>query len=429
MPKTLHDLVRPENPPEGDIPHVFHRHGPVTHYQKSHFGLPDGNHLPVVTGSQKMTAYGVIAAGDAMIPWPSAEVKTAAGPMLQFSLRMALSTQLMLDAGGHEEPPAFPPSEAPDSVYGAATNALAHHGTANGAKILARSRKFIRESGSLPQQARMLGKYIEAMVEAALDHDYAGLEWLYKEFHAKYGTENRPNPNPGPPEKPPDRPKPEPGWGASIADGMGAVPDGKSNPGIAWGTIEAIERVPMERWKHPTIRSEKHWKYSEFGVFKYPWRALPTSDYRCFSIQRRKYGGTVLIDMSGSMSIKQSHIDQLLDIAPYATVAGYGAHHQDRGKIVIMAENAQKGSASDAREKVGQYNIIDGPALRWLATQQAPRIWVSDGHVTGVNECQHPVLNADCAQVSRSARITRIHSLPVMLKAIGATVEKGDDDE
>jgi len=32
----------------------------------------------------------------------------------------------------------------------------------------------------------------------------------------------------------------------------------------------------------------------------------------------------------------------------------------------------------------GYGNVIDGPALQWLATQPERRIWVSDMHVFGV---------------------------------------------
>ena len=56
-------------------------------------------------------------------------------------------------------------------------------------------------------------------------------------------------------------------------------------------------------------------------------------------------------------------------------------------------------------------NIVDGPALEWLAKQAEPRIWISDAAVTGINEVQHPVLVAEVQRTQLMARITRLDHL------------------
>lgn len=417
--KTLHNVRPPVNPPEGSIPHVFHKHGKVNTHE-DYLDLPDGNDLPTETDSQKMTAYGVIAAGNSIVPWKN----VAAGPMLQYALRTAISTRLMTDVGGHEKPPVFPASEiGPDdySVYQQATTAMAHWGSANQSAVLKKAQKWIKEYG-LPSQAKLLPKLIEAAVEMGLDHDYGGLGWFYKEFHALYGKENKPNPD-CPPETPLSPPSALPPWQMEMLpadffkDGGGGLPSGKDK-GPQWGKIQSISKCAMIPWKHPKIRSVHAWKHSEFGVFKHPWRALPSSDYRCFSVKRRKYGGTILVDMSGSMRIDQKEVDRVLDIAPSATIAGYSGKNYEVGNIVIIAEDSKKGAAEEARASLGGYNIIDGPALEWLAKQAAPRIWVSDGRVTGYGESHHPALNADCERISRAAKIYRIPSLAKLLEMI-----------
>ena len=54
-------------------------------------------------------------------------------------------------------------------------------------------------------------------------------------------------------------------------------------------------------------------------------------------------------------------------------------------------------------------NVVDGPALVWLAKQQEPRLWVSDGHVTGCNDNTCIDLAADAERVCRKGNIQRVH--------------------
>jgi hypothetical protein len=65
-------------------------------------------------------------------------------------------------------------------------------------------------------------------------------------------------------------------------------------------------------------------------------------------------------------------------------------------------------------------NIIDGPALSWLATQDQPRVWISDGHVTGAHEVQHPALVAEALRIQLAGHITRLDDLPSAITFFGA---------
>ena len=122
------------------------------------------------------------------------------------------------------------------------------------------------------------------------------------------------------------------------------------------------------------------------------------TDGRVFDIKRRAAGGTVLIDASGSMHIDTQQITEMLETAPAAVVAMYSGHG-DKGTLTIIAERS-KIATPEAIERqrvtAGAGNIIDEPALAWLAKQAEPRLWVCDGIVTGKQD-----RNADAALTNR----------------------------
>jgi hypothetical protein len=59
-------------------------------------------------------------------------------------------------------------------------------------------------------------------------------------------------------------------------------------------------------------------------------------------------------------------------------------------------------------------NVVDGPALRWLARQPEPRIWISDGHVTGIADQPSSDLAVDAIHICRKARITRAEKTDIV---------------
>lgn len=412
MPKkTLHDLIAPDKvQSDGRVPHIFHRHGAVEIHADVIRG-PDQVLIATETETQRMTAYGIIAAGDVMVPY-----NAPANVSMLHALRTAVSTRLMSDIGAFDSPPALFKSEGIKTVYYHAIEAMRHYGTSNQESILKAAQHWIKEYG-LSYQAEILEPLIRTAVNMAMNHRKDDLEWFYKEFHALYGSEMKPNP--GKPNPPPV-PKEEPFAIPLEFPAEGGKPEIKD--GLGWGKIESIQRVLMKAWAHPVIRSKSFWKYSEFGVFKYPWRALPSSDYRCFSLRRKKYGGTILVDMSGSMQIDQSELEKILHIAPHATIAGYSSTAGDTtmqtGRIVIIAEDQKKGKAAAARTLLGGGNVIDGPALQWLAQQEKPRIWVSDGVVTGAGEAQTSALINDAVLLQAAGTIMRIPTLGSLIKQL-----------
>lgn len=110
------------------------------------------------------------------------------------------------------------------------------------------------------------------------------------------------------------------------------------------------------------------------------------TDQKIFRDTRYSAVGSVLIDASGSMGLSADEIYQLVLACPAVTIATYSGDG-NRGIIRIVVEGGKLAkNLGDYGPPGGGGNIIDGPALDWLATQRSPRVWVSDGIVTGCDD-------------------------------------------
>jgi hypothetical protein len=172
-----------------------------------------------------------------------------------------------------------------------------------------------------------------------------------------------------------------------------------------WGDVDPIARAPMSiarrRGKGETRT------YRDEGTAPSAIHRL-TIDGRIFSRQRHAPGGTVLVDASGSMGLSAEQLADIVEAAPTGKVAVY-CGRSTSGRITVVADRGRMATEKDMRRaRVGGGNVIDGPALRWLANQPKPRIWVSDGYVTGKHD--HMALNliADAAGIVRRGSITRV---------------------
>lgn len=96
-------------------------------------------------------------------------------------------------------------------------------------------------------------------------------------------------------------------------------------------------------------------------------------------------GGTLLLDVSGSMSWARDRTLKMIEKFPALTIAAYSSHASgvSRGVLTILARSGRLVSENDAWESLhGGENVCDGAALSWLAKQPGPRVWFSDGAVT-----------------------------------------------
>lgn len=102
-------------------------------------------------------------------------------------------------------------------------------------------------------------------------------------------------------------------------------------------------------------------------------------DGQIFGRKDRKPGGTILLDLSGSMSWDIKDVWRVLEQCPGAQIAGYSGNGMS-GTLAIFAKDGRVCKETEL-SRYGGGNDVDGPALRWLCTQESPRIWISDGGV------------------------------------------------
>jgi hypothetical protein len=138
---------------------------------------------------------------------------------------------------------------------------------------------------------------------------------------------------------------------------------------------------------------------------------LLTDPYRrVFDRVKRKSGGVVLIDWSGSMSLEPKDILTILQHAPGATIAAYA--HKDGSQGVpnfwVLAKDGKM--VSQLPTKHGCGNGVDGPALRWALKarrfQNEMVLWVCDGSVTdGADDCFYTHLAAEAKALVTTGRV------------------------
>ncbi len=132
-------------------------------------------------------------------------------------------------------------------------------------------------------------------------------------------------------------------------------------------------------------------------------------DRAIFHRTGRGGGATILVDTSGSMSLSGEDVEKLVRGAGGAAVVAIYSGRADEGELRIVAQGDRR-VESEFFEPFGSGNIVDLPALEWLAKQPAPRLWVSDGCVTGVgDEGCHKILEA-CLAVTKRAAIRRFET-------------------
>lgn len=178
-----------------------------------------------------------------------------------------------------------------------------------------------------------------------------------------------------------------------------------------WGDMTLVKLKLPHRIKSAFRAMKPHAGF--VGAFRYPHRAdLRISDGRAFGRKRKVKGGTILIDHSGSMHLDYNDVRQIIEDAPAATIAAYAADREaqdsNKGKLVILAQGGKVSDYQQVYDHVGGRNLVDGPALDWLAKMPQPRLWVSDGFVNGRDGSQGANLVAEATAKVRRGRIARI---------------------
>ena len=189
---------------------------------------------------------------------------------------------------------------------------------------------------------------------------------------------------------------------------------------VPWGTMSAPRRLPMSRPRRLDRRGGRSATYRDEGAQPNAIHRWAT-DGRIFRRQRPAPGGTVLIDVSGSMSLSADDVEAIVTAAPAAAVAIYAGHRESGGLRVVAAGGkvAAQRDIAQATADLGGGNVVDGPALRWLLEQPAPRIWVCDGWVTGRNEKTGRNLVAEAYALCRRGNVERVDRAEDVADMIG----------
>jgi hypothetical protein len=187
--------------------------------------------------------------------------------------------------------------------------------------------------------------------------------------------------------------------------------------------IRVVEMPKPERLVPSKLRARQAIP-SEFGMVPKHVDRFCT-DRQIFAGQgkRRKNGGAVLIDCSGSMKLTQEQVEEIMYATPAGLIAaynGYGYSNSSGGEIRILARKGKGAARGSAVRPPHGENVIDYEALLWLVSQKPydNYFWLSDGKTSGRlgNICR-PVAEK-CAEVCRKNKVLRVDTLPQLLKAL-----------
>jgi len=185
------------------------------------------------------------------------------------------------------------------------------------------------------------------------------------------------------------------------------------------GTLEsALQGVSFKIVKFPMPRNKR----TKLGLSAKPQDLgiVPKDVHRfgwgpMFRQKVRAQGGSVLLDTSGSMRLDGDDILRLLNEAPLARIALYSGDC-NVGTLRIVADNGRMATEKDITQRFGGNNEVDIYSLEWLGKQPAPRLWVSDGLVTGKDDRHFPILTDEANRLMDRFDICRADTIEEALE-------------
>jgi hypothetical protein len=180
------------------------------------------------------------------------------------------------------------------------------------------------------------------------------------------------------------------------------------------GKMKVVDYTTKNRKiKHLKVEKRPH---DEGMIPRYMGRYC--SDRRIFSdVRRRKlHGGTMLIDVSGSMHVDQKVLSDLVNKVR-CDVALYSGDNDSliRGEVAIVAKGNRIVSELPNR---GNGNVVDYPALLWLLKQPTPHYWVCDGMVTGKEDKEYISITSACNHLKKTHNIEQFLSMDDAVEAL-----------
>lgn len=149
--------------------------------------------------------------------------------------------------------------------------------------------------------------------------------------------------------------------------------------------------------------------------FADPARLYTDPDRRAFYRRARANGGTVVVDVSGSMSLRAEDVAAIMEAAGGATIYAYQHTHPERPTLWTLAERGRTLSDLPAGFTPGGSNGVDAPALRYAAERHDPRqpfYWVTDGNYNGrAASTGNSILATDCYEVCTAAHAITVPTI------------------
>lgn len=187
----------------------------------------------------------------------------------------------------------------------------------------------------------------------------------------------------------------------------GNIPRDDSTDGPVWGPMQ-IDNPNLDQPRKSKIKRKN--KAMQIGTSIGRIDRLSV-DQKIFNRKMRVQGfiGTVLIDVSGSMEWKLDDLQFAIENSPGATIATYSGKYT-KGNLTIVGKGGRMARQQAIYDAQWGNNLVDKPALEWLAKQKGPRIWVSDGGVHPLKQGSTLSAQQDCAEVVCQNQIHQILS-------------------
>jgi len=167
--------------------------------------------------------------------------------------------------------------------------------------------------------------------------------------------------------------------------------------------------LPMSCTEIRTQKKRSHVSAEEGVMLGDIYRII--TDRRVFKrkLRKKRGGGTVLFDVSGSMGELATIIDEVISNNPSATTCAIYAGNDEDGVLRVIVRSGKRVPPNEMRLPY-MGNVVDLPAIDWLTRQPAPRVWVSDQQCTGVGDRGSTTLRTACVRMCNAFNVTILGS-------------------
>ena len=190
------------------------------------------------------------------------------------------------------------------------------------------------------------------------------------------------------------------------------------------GTMEILYPSLVIRQPQKKLLGLRGSSSSDEGlVFNRPDRLL--LDQKVFKKKGKRHGGTFLVDVSGSMSLTEDEIEEIVLLSGRDTTVATYCGLDTRGWLTVVADRGYRARRKDLKPK-GWGNIVDLPAMEWLCNAEGPRIWVCDGLVTGRYDNPNPSLTIEVFRKGLESGVRIVRSVDHLLSELDGSEGNAD---